>query len=189
MVRNFRDESVPPDVVDHLLDLARRAPSAGNTQPWEFLVLTDDARQRYWATTLGERRSSFRWQGLLHAPVLIVVYVRPDAYTDRYAEPDKASTGLGQGPDSWPVPYWWVDGGAAVEHLLLGAVAVGLGACLFGQFEHEGAVRDAFGVPADRRAAGTIAMGVPAADEPGRSASRRRPPLDDVVHRQRWRQS
>ena len=38
------------------------------------------------------------------------------------------------------MPYWWVDGGMAVEHLLLGAVDAGLGACFFGLFDHEPAV-------------------------------------------------
>ena len=132
-------------------------------------------------------RSQFRWPGLLTAPVLVVAYVRPDSYTERYAEPDKDATGLGTDTSTWPVPYWWVDGGAAVEHLLLGAAAAGLGACLFGQFEHEPAVRTAFGVPDDRRAVGTVALGWPSPDdEPGRSATRPRPALDQIVHRSRW---
>ena len=118
--------------------------------------------------------------------MLVVPYVRPEAYSDRYSEPDKASTGLGAGVDAWPAPYWWVDGGAAVQNLLLAVTAAGLGACLFGQFDHEVAVRDAFGVPADRRAIGTVAIGHPAADEPGRSAGRRRPALSDIVHHGRW---
>lgn len=189
MVRAFdRGRPVPDDLVDRLLDLARRAPSAGNTQPWSFLVLRDDGADRYWSTTMPDvdARSRFRWQGLLHAPVLIVPYVRPEDYADRYAEVDKVATGLGTGVDVWPVPYWWVDGGAVVQNLLLGATAAGLGACLFGQFEHERAVRAAFGVPDDQRALGTVAIGWPAADEPGRSAARPRPALDDIVHRGRW---
>ncbi|MGK2930103.1 MAG: nitroreductase family protein [Acidimicrobiales bacterium] len=186
MIRSFTDETVAPAELDMLLDLARRAPSAGNTRPWELLVLTGDHTARYWDTTLGDRRSTFRWQGLLRAPALVVPYVRPDAYVERYAELDKAGTGLGAGPDAWPVPYWWIDTGAMVENLLLAVTAAGLGACFFGQFEHETAVRERFAVPADRRAAGTIAIGHPAPDEPGRSARRPRPPLDDIVHRGSW---
>lgn len=186
MIRSFTDEAVAPEVLDTVLDLARRAPSAGNTRPWELVVLTGDQTVRYWDTTLGERRSTFRWQGLLRAPVLVVPYVRPDAYVERYAESDKAGTGLDAGPDAWPVPYWWVDTGALVENLLLAVTAAGLGACFFGQFEHEAAVRESFSVPGDRRAAGTIAIGHPAVDEPGRSARRPRPPLDDIVHRGSW---
>ena len=188
MVRAFLPDPVPDDLVDRLLDLARRAPSAGNTQPWELLVLRGDAVERYWSTTLPDPddRARFRWQGLLAAPVLVVPYVRPGAYVERYAEPDKSPTGRGRGEAAWPVPYWWVDGGAAVQNLLLGCTAAGLGACLFGQFEHEAAVRAAFDVPGDRRAVGTVALGWPAPDEPGRSTGRPRPPLDQVVHRDRW---
>lgn len=189
MVRSFEpDRPVPDDLVDRLLDLARRAPSAGNSQPWSFLVVRDEDVAGYWATTMPDpaARQRFRWQGLLHAPVLVVPYVRPDVYAERYAEADKAATGLGTGVDVWPVPYWWVDGGAVVQNLLLAVTAAGLGACFFGQFEHEAAVREAFGVPDDQRALGTVALGWPAPDEPGRSASRLRPDLDDVVHRGRW---
>ena len=186
MVRSFTAADVDDAVLDQLLDLTRRAPSAGNAQTWDLLVLRGAAIERYWDVTLGDRRASFRWQAMLRAPVLVIPYVRPVAYAERYAEDDKAGTGLGAGVDAWPVPYWWVDGGAAVENLLLAVDAAGLGACFFGQFEHEAAVRSAFGVPDDRRAIGTVAIGHPAPDEPGRSAGRPRPPLDQVVHRGRW---
>jgi nitroreductase len=186
MVRTFSSEAVPEGLLTDLVDLMRRAPSAGNTQPLEVLVLRGPAAQRYWSVTLGDRRDSFRWQGMVRAPVLVIPYVRPAAYPERYAEADKATTGLGEGVEAWSVPYWWVDGGAAVENLLLAAHAAGLGACLFGQFEHEAAVREAFGVPPDRRALGTVAIGRPLPDEPGRSAGRARPALGEVVHRDRW---
>ena len=188
MVRAFTTEPVEPGVVDALCDLARRAPSAGNSQAVAFLVLDDpEATDRYWSTTLSEeRRAGFRWPGLVSAPVLVVVATRPDTYVARYGEPDKASTGLGAAPEAWPVPYWWVDAGAAVEHLLLGAVDAELGACLFGLFEHEAAVAEAFGVPDDWRLVGTVALGHPAPDEPGRSAPRPRRPLGEVVHRSSW---
>lgn len=193
MVRAFTSDPVDPGVVTHLCDLARRAPSAGNSQGTELLVLDDPiATRRYWDATLPEpRRASFRWPGLVAAPVLVIVAVRPSAYVDRYAEPDKAGTGLGASEGAWAVPYWWVDAGAAAEHLLLGAVDAGLGACLFGLFEHEGAVAEAFAVPAGWRLVATVALGHPVAsgagaDGGGRSASRPRRSLDQVVHRGRW---
>lgn len=188
MVRAFTADPVAPDVLDRLCDQARRAPSAGNAQGVDLLVLAGPAEVgAYWDVTLPEsRRAGFRWPGLVTAPALVLVITDPDAYVDRYSEADKAATGLGEGTGAWPVPYWWVDAGAAVEHLLLGAVDAGLGACLFGVFEHEAAVRSAFGVPDDRRIVGTIALGHPASDEPGRSANRPRRPLDEVVHRGRW---
>lgn len=188
MVRSFTADPVEPSVIDDLCDLARRAPSAGNSQGTAFLVLDQPATiARYWDLTLPEaRRVTFGWPGLLQAPVLIVVAVRPATYVDRYREPDKAATGLGGDPSAWPVPYWWVDTGAAIEHVLLGAVDVGLGACLFGLFEHEPAVAAAFGVPDDWRLAASIALGHPQAGEPGRSAARPRRRIDEIVHRDTW---
>ena len=188
MVRAFTDEPVAPEVVDGLIDLARRAPSAGHSQGWAFIVLSGDETARYWDVALEPaRRDGFRWPGLVAAPVLVVALVRPDAWVERYGEPDKAGTGLGSGQDRWPVPYWWVDAGMAVEHLLLGAVDAGLGACFFGLFDHEAAVLAALGVPAGWRAVGTVALGHPAPAEPGRSiAALAGATLDEVLHRGGW---
>jgi len=187
MVRAFTPDPVDPAVVDALVDLARRAPSAGHSQGWAFVVLEGDQTSRYWDVTLrAARREGFRWPGLVAVPVLILVLVRPSAWVERYAEPDKARAGLGEDVGDWPVPYWWVDGGMAVEHLLLGAVDAGLGACFFGLFDHEAAVLAALGVPDGWRALGTVALGHPAPDEPGQSAGRGRRPLGDVLHRGGW---
>lgn len=189
MVRSFKPEPVAPAVVDELCDLARRAPSAGNVAGVEFLVLEDDGTAAYWDTTLPpERRDGFAWPGLLAAPVLVVVWVNLGAYLRRYREPDKSHTGLGASAKSWPVPYWFVDGGAAVMTMLLAARDRGLGASFFGMFEHEQAVRRCFGVPPDRRGVGTVALGHPAEnDRPSRSAARGRPDLSEILHRSRWR--
>lgn len=188
MVRSFADEAIDLEVLDRLCDLARRAPSAGNSQGLDLLVLAGPAEVgAYWDVTLAApRRAGFRWPGLIAAPALVLVITDPRAYVGRYAEADKAATGLGTAPAAWPVPYWWVDAGAAIEHLLLGAVDAGLGACLFGLFDHEAAVAEAFGVPDGRRIVATVALGRPVPDEPGRSAARARRPLDDVIHRGRW---
>ena len=184
MVRAFERRPIDGAVLDRVLDAARRTPSAGNAQGVDLLVL--DEPERYWAMTFtSAARSSFRWQGLFDAPVLVVPIVDPQAYARRYGEPDKVATGLGD-VDAWSVPYWWIDGGMAVQNLLLAAVDEGLGALLFGVFEHERAVLAAFGVPEGRRALGVIALGHPAPDEPGASAQRARRSLAEVTHRGRW---
>lgn len=184
MVRNFTGEVSPAGSLDRVLAAAFRAPSAGNTAGLDLVVLTGPDTERYWATTFTpEGRDGFRWQGLFRAPELVVVVVDPAAYPERYGEPDKAATGLGAGTDRWPVPFWWIDAGMAVENILLAAVAEGLGACFFGLFGHEEAVRRELRVPAGRRLVGTVALGPPAPDEPGRSAGRGRP---DHLHWTEW---
>lgn len=187
MVRSFTADPVSCADVDEICDLARRAPSAGNAASVEFLVLAGDDVGAYWDVTLPpSRRAAFPWPGLLKAPVLAVVWVDASAYVRRYSEADKRHTGLGAGPEAWPVPYWFVDGGAAMMVMLLAARERGLGAAFFGLFEHEPAVRERFSVPSSRRAVGTVALGHVGADRRSRSSQRSRAPLSEVLHRGRW---
>lgn len=187
MCRDFLADPLPDDVVDSVASAAFRGPSAGNTPGLEIVVLRGERVGDYWDTTLEPAaRTDFPWPGLLRAPVLVVPYVDPGAWVRRYAEADKAHTGLGTAEEDWSVPYWWVDGGAAVMAMLLSAEAAGIGALFFGQFDHEAAVARLLGVPSPHRALGTLALGHP---RPGgrnvsASAARERPVR---VHRDRWR--
>lgn len=188
MTRDYRAESIDPGLVDELIELARRAPSAGNTTGTFFVVLEGDDVQRYWAITLpAERRASFPWPGLLAAPVLVLPCGDSHAYVERYGEDDKAKSGLGAGVDAWSIPYWHVDTAMAAMTLLHAAVDRGLGALFFGLFGHEGAVSEEFSLPDGVRPIGTIALGWPGdSDRPSKSASRPRPPLDEVRFRGTW---
>lgn len=188
MTRAFEPTPLASGIVDALLEAASRAPSAGNTQALAYLVLEGDDTRRYWSATLSaDRRDGFPWPRLLDAPVLIIPFTDATAYVTRYADADKAHTGLGASPDAWSTPYWWIDGGMAVMTVLLGAEELGLGALFFGLFEHEDAVKTAFGVPPELRALGAIALGHPAAQQrPSASALRPRTALGDAVHRGYW---
>lgn len=187
MVRAFDRRPLADGLLDDLLDKARRAPSAGNSQAVRFLVLDrPEETDRYWAVTLPPpKRDAFRWQQLLHAPALVVVTTRPSTYVERYAEHDKARPGLGESSDGWPVPYWWVDAGAVVQNLLLLVVDSGLGACMFGPFDHEAALKSTFGIDDDVRLVATVAIGHRLPDEPGRSSQRGRQPIDELIDRPR----
>ncbi len=189
MCRDFTDDPVPADVLDRVLAAAFRAPTAGNTDGLDLVVLEGVDTARHWDLTLPPvRRDGFRWPGLLRAPVLIEVVVDPGAYVERYGREDKAASGLGDGVDAWDVPFWFVDGGTAVMAMLLAAEAEGLGALLFGLFGHERAVLDAIGAPAGRRAVCTVALGRPALGgrTPSRSASAGRGEVAERIHTARW---
>jgi len=189
MVRSFTADPIDSEQLDALLSYALGGPSAGNARSLHLVVLLGSATEHYWTATLVEaERSRFPWPGLLRAPALVLAYVEPAAYLARYSEADKAGAGLGEAEIDWPVPYWWVDGGAAIENLLLGATAHGLGACLFGQFDHEDAVRIVFGVPDSMRAVGTIAIGHPdpSDDRSSGSGLRGRADPGEHVHRGAW---
>jgi nitroreductase len=188
MVRAFEDRPLPPGALDRILELATHAPSAGFSQGWAFVVLEGQAEtDGYWNATLpAERRAGFAWPGLLAAPALIIPLADADAYVARYAEPDKAATGLGRAPDDWPVPYWLVDTAMSAMLMLLAAVDAELGALFFGIFHHEDELMTELGVPDHLRPIGTIAIGYPAADRPSASVSRGRRSLDEIVHRGGW---
>ena len=188
MVRSFHDRPLPPGTLDRILELGLHAPSAGFSQGWAFVVLEGPAETaRYWDLTLPvERRGTFPWPDLLVAPALVIPLAHPQTYVDRYAEPDKASTGLGASADDWPVPYWLVDTAMTSMLMLLGAVDEELGALFFGIFDHEQELMAELGVPDGYQPIGTIAIGYPADDRPSGSAARGRRPLQDVVHRGKW---
>jgi nitroreductase len=188
MVRNYRPEPVDATVIDTLLALACKGPSAGNTWGTHFVVLEGDQTQRYWDLTLPvDARENFPWPGLLQAPVIVLPCGDANAYVERYSEPDKARTGLGISPDAWSVPYWHVDTAMATMTLLHAATNAGLGALFFGVFDHESAVCEALGIPASIRPIGAVALGWPGDTERlSKSAQRGRPRLDDVVHRGQW---
>jgi nitroreductase len=188
MVRTYDPaRPVPPQVLTGLLDLAVRAPSAGFSQGWDFLVLRAAGdRERFWTATAGSgAEGPDRWLlGMRTAPALVLCLSEPGRYLDRYAEADKGWTDRDQA--RWPVPYWDVDTGMAALILLLGAVAAELAGCFFGvPPERHAAVRKAFGVPADRRIVGVVSLGYPApagTDRRSRSLRRGRRPLAEVAH-------
>jgi nitroreductase len=191
MVRSFSGTPVRREVLEDLLGLAIRAPSAGNTAGRELVVLEGTETGRYWnaTTTPAWRETSRRWPGLSKAPVAVVVLVSPESYMKRYAEPDKVQSSLGpeSGENAWPVPYWYFDAGASVMALLLGATDVGLGACFLGNFRGEAELLDALGVADSWRFAGTVLIGEPGGDDPpSASVSLGRPQASRVVHYGTW---
>jgi nitroreductase len=191
MIRDFEpDRPVPPLLRDRLLEHAIRAPSAGFSQGWAFLVLeTPQERERFWRSTTSaedEARMSDWLTRMRRAPLLIVPLSHKQAYLDRYAEPDKGAVDKDEA--RWPVPYWDIDTGMAALLILLTVVDEGLAACFFGieppahpRFHAE------FGVPDEYTAIGCVAVGYPgASDRRSPSLRRGRRGLEEVVHHGRW---
>jgi len=184
MTRAFAPEPVQREVLERCVDLASRSPSAGKTQGWRLVAIEGEQTREFWNLTLPtERRSEFAWPGLLEAPLVLLPVALPDDYVARYAEPDKAATGLGSGADAWAVPYWTVDASFAVMTLLLALQDEGLGALFFGVFRGEAEVRARYGIPVGAQLLGAIATGKPA-DSPtrkGRSSGRRRLAPSEII--------
>jgi nitroreductase len=183
MVRRYDSgRTVDRAVLEQLLELATRAPSAGFSQGWHFLVLeTADDRDTFWSATTTPDEPLDQWlQGMQSAPVLIVALSDKDAYLDRYAEPDKGWTDRDE--SHWPVPYWDIDTGMASLLVLLGAVDQGLASCFFGvPPEQHPAVRAAFGIRPGLRLVGVISLGYGLPDRKSPSLNRGRRPVSEVV--------
>jgi nitroreductase len=158
-VRDFDTTlDVPPEMVERILEAAIRAPSAGNRQPWHFYVVRNvQMRQGLAAAAYG--------QGFIaQAPVAIVVCADAEQSAGRYGNRGRTL-------------YCLQDTAAATEHILLAAVALGLGGCWVGAFDEAHAAR-VLGLPGRHRPVAILPIGKPA-----RESARRTPrqPLQQVV--------
>jgi nitroreductase len=154
--RSIRDfdpsRPVPVEAVEQLLSAAVRAPSAGNLQPWHFVVVRDeDTRANLALAAYGQ---SF----VAVAPVVIAVCADPARSAERYGS---------RGRDL----YCLQDTAAATAHLLLTATALGLGACWVGAFD-EDAAAGVLGLPSGLRPVALVPVGYPGPHN-ARSPSRR----------------
>jgi nitroreductase len=189
MTRAFRPDPIADSLLEELVDLASRAPSAGKTQGWHLVVLSGADTAKFWGLTFpAAARGGFAFPHLLDAPVVALPLADPQAYLDRYSEPDKAGSGLGDSTAAWPVPYWTIDAAMAVQSLLLAAEDAGLGALFFGVFDGEAELRAALGIPERLQLLGAVALGHRrgGAQRGGSSAARRRRPPAEIIHVGGW---
>jgi nitroreductase len=187
MTRTFDPHPVDHELLVDMLDLARRAPSAGFSQGVHFLALTGDTLAQFWRTTGGDRWFGTTQPGVLQAPVVVLPLADPTAYTSRYAEDDKVQHGLAAAAN-WSVPFWLTDAAMATQNLLLLVQDRGLGALYFGLFDHVREAFDELGIPPHVLQVGAVALGYrAAADAPSGShahpsrSHRSRPPQHLVM--------
>ncbi len=184
MVRNYTGEPLEPKIVDQVAAAALRAPSAGNSQAIAVIVVTDEAKRSQIAALADEgsyvERGFDPW--ISRAPAHLVLAVSESIYRDRYSEPDKL------GPDGvldWPVPFWWVDAGAALMAVLLAAVDRGLGAGFLGVHSLPELSR-VVGLPDHFQSIGVVTLGHPAPDRRSGSLDRPRRGADEAIHHEHW---
>ncbi|MEV6347019.1 nitroreductase family protein [Actinoplanes sp. NPDC051851] len=215
MVRGYDpDRPVPPDLVDKIVRHGLRAPSAGFSQGWSFLVLTDPSdRSLFWSVTAPSSAPSSpssqpssppvspsspssppvspsspagSWIARMStAPLIVVALSNKSAYIERYAESDKGWDDRDE--SRWPVPYWHIDTGFAALLMHLTAVNEGLASCFIGlPADRTTAFRDAFGVPGEFTPVGVLTVGYRGPDKRSPSLRRGHRPVDEVVHHGRW---
>jgi nitroreductase len=185
-MRRLKTDDVPDDLIWKLVDTAIRAPSGGNVQPWNFIVVRDRAKKEKigawyleaWQKTYGPAREAMRADPnmsrtynsadhlanhIADVPVLIFAVTRKDQ--------------MRQGPVAGASIY------PAVQNLMLAARALGLGTTLTTlHMLHEDDVKQLLGIPEDRSTMAMIPVGWPK----GKFGEASRLPVEKVTYWESW---
>lgn len=132
-VRKYLDKEVPMELILKVLEAGRLAPSAHNSQPWHYIIVTDPEKRRKIA-------ESGRWAGFLkNTPVVIV------GCGDTEASPD----------------WYVVDVAISMQNMILEATELGLGTCWVGSFD-QNTVKTILNIPEKYKVVALLALGYPA---------------------------
>jgi len=154
-IRRYRPDPVPDAMIEQLLEAGRWAPSASNRQPWDFIVVRDEAIRQQVA-----QHAAFyfiRWAHVAEAPLLIVLC--GDTGKRIYRQ------------------FLHEDIGLAGSQIMLQAKALGLGTCWLGGIDRK-AIAATLKLPEHLEVVGLLTVGFPAEDPPPTS----RKPLSEIVH-------
>jgi nitroreductase len=156
-IRKYKPGPIPEKDLKRILEAARLAPSAGNKQPWRFVVVRDPETKE----KLGEIARGQTWISDAGAIVAALAMDRksPEVY-ERWAERDVMT---------------------AVEHIVLASWSLGYGTCWIGAF-YEDQVKELLGVPEEMKVIVLLPIGVPAHSPDPRS----RKPLDEIFHEEKY---
>lgn len=162
MCREYENQDVEEEKIEKILDLASRYPSAGHTEPQEFIVVRDEkTKQNLGKAALGQMY-------LASAPVVIVVTSDTSRSAARYGERGRKF-------------YSILDGGFASMLILLSAVNEGLGAGFVGAF-HDKKVQEVLDLPEEIRPIGIIPIGY-CAEGPHKVERRSK---KDIIHKEKY---
>lgn len=161
-IRAFTDREISEKEAELLVEAACLAPSAGNRQPWEFVIVRDDENKRRLA------EAAYGQYFIAEAPVIFVVCADPSRSASRYGR---------RGIEL----YCLQDTAAAVQNLLLTAKANGLGSCWIGAFD-EARAAEVIGAPKGVRPIAIVPVGYPAESPPPRPRRR----LSEVIHKEKF---
>ncbi|WP_161977982.1 nitroreductase family protein [Dictyobacter kobayashii] len=188
MVRHFKTEAIPAEVITRIFELAQHAPSAGFTQGQSFVVVTRPELKKEIARFCTEEdyADTFQHPFISEAPVLAIPCTRESAYHQRYQEADKVDDD-GQEIE-WPVPFWFMDIGCSVMILLQAVVNEGLAAAFVGipGKENNAGLKQLLNIPEDCTPVGVIPIGYAAPDVPSPSLKRGRKAQADFLHLEGW---
>lgn len=144
-VRKFEKKEVDDKLIGLMLYAATHAPSAGNTQEWEFVVVKDSEQKKKIAI------AALHQTLIKDAPVVIVVCADLEKISLRYGK---------RGEEL----YFAQDTAAAIQNILLSAHALDLGSAWIGAFDEEH-VKEILKLPENLRPVAILSIGYPA-EEP-----------------------
>lgn len=157
-IRKYKKQPIPEEVIEKLLHAGFCAPSAGNQQPWHFVILDD-------------------------RKILNVIHTfHPSARM--LTEADKAILVCGDLHLEKFKGYWMIDCAAATENILLAGHSLGLGCCWLGLYPREGRVlgmRKLLQLPAHIIPFSLISIGYPAESKPSEERYH-----NERIHRNKW---
>ncbi len=171
-VRSYRPDSIPTEHLDKILEAARQAPNAGNSQPWRFLVIKDEKKleefrehawraRKKWLLENGYEADTdagmkAHYDRLLGAPLHIIILIDKEDNYRGYAEED---------------------GSLAAENIMLAARALGYGSVMITGSVSRETLREFFKIPARYAVNSLIPIGVPESWP----QKRERRPLSELV--------
>jgi len=159
-VRRYSDRPIPAADLDRILEAARRTPSAGNRQHWDFVVVTERERLQQLSTV---------WQGARHvaSSAATIALVAPRSTDQR---------------DREILQY---DLGQLTYGIMLTAADLGVGTG-HSAVQDQDAARRILGVPDDHNVEWLVALGYPQERPLAPIESIDRRAFEDVVHREHW---
>lgn len=151
--RSFINEPIDKKIIQKVLTAATKAPSSGNMQPWEFIVIDQQSTKDSLVSSTfsgfySKDAKSQQW--IVNAPIIIVVCINYKRTTARYG-----SLAKGWAP---------LDTASAVQNMILTASSLGIGCCWVGGFRKD-IVRQLIKIPAYVKPVGLLPMGYPAKKE------------------------
>ena len=160
-IRKFKNTDIGKENIDILLKAAQAAPSAGNMQGRDFIIVTDRTIKR--ELVVAARGQHF----IASAPIIIVAVANIKRSSGRYGSRGEL--------------YAIQDATASVMNIMLAATNIGLGTCWIGAFDEE-IVRDILHIPVGERPVAMVPIGFPDEDP----VMPQRMDLDQIIHREMW---
>tara|TARA_A100001037_G_scaffold178628_2_gene160262 strand:- start:29 stop:649 length:621 start_codon:yes stop_codon:yes gene_type:complete len=185
-IRYFKDEEIPDEIIHTLIEIATKAPSGGNSQPWRFLVVKNqDIKNEiaslylkswnlaYGSDSKGERNleqkvmtsASYLAENIATAPVWVIACLNHEGNDSH----------MGRGASIYP----------AVQNFLLGCMEFGLGSVittLHKRYEKE--VKQLLGIPKNTETAALLPVGY--LDDKAKYGPTKRSPVNQITYEDNW---